>query len=164
MRMYAYECTVVHSKRGLSSRSWRSLSWRSLKNDREKERAVSQRLSGRFSTEWKRRQGPLTGQGESTLGISARETRAPFWERVARRKELGACVLCVHVLSHSVLSNCLQPHRLESARLLCPGILQARILEWVAVPFSRGSSWPRDWTLVSWISGGFYTIWAWICE
>ena len=31
------------------------------------------------------------------------------------------------------------------------GILQARILEWVAVPFSRASSWPRDWTPVSWI-------------
>ena len=31
------------------------------------------------------------------------------------------------------------------------GILQARILEWVAIPFSRVSSWPRDWTLVSWL-------------
>ena len=29
------------------------------------------------------------------------------------------------------------------------GTLQARILEWVASPFSRGSSWPRDWTQVS---------------
>ena len=29
------------------------------------------------------------------------------------------------------------------------GVLQARILEWVAIPFSRGSSWPRDWTQVS---------------
>ena len=29
------------------------------------------------------------------------------------------------------------------------GILQARMLEWVSVPFSRGSSWPRDWTQVS---------------
>ena len=29
------------------------------------------------------------------------------------------------------------------------GILQARILEWVAFPFSRGSSWPKDWTWVS---------------
>ena len=28
------------------------------------------------------------------------------------------------------------------------GILQARILEWVAIPFSRSSSWPRDWTWV----------------
>ena len=35
------------------------------------------------------------------------------------------------------------------------GILQARILEWVAVPFSRGSSQPRDWTQVSLITGGF---------
>ena len=32
------------------------------------------------------------------------------------------------------------------------GILQARILEWVAIPFSRGSSWPRDWTCVSYVS------------
>ena len=37
-------------------------------------------------------------------------------------------------------------------------ILQARILEWVAIPFSRGSSWPRDWT--SCIAGQFFTVWA----
>ena len=40
------------------------------------------------------------------------------------------------------------------------GILQVRILEWVAIPFSRGSSWPRDWTRVSYIAGRFFTIWA----
>ena len=40
------------------------------------------------------------------------------------------------------------------------GILQARILEWVAVPFSRGSSQPRDRTQVSHIAGGFYTSWV----
>ena len=39
-------------------------------------------------------------------------------------------------------------------------ILQARVLEWIAIPFSRGSSRPRDWTLVSSISGRFYAIWA----
>ena len=32
------------------------------------------------------------------------------------------------------------------------GIFQARILEWVAMPFSRGSFWPRDWTLVFYVS------------
>ena len=32
------------------------------------------------------------------------------------------------------------------------GILQARILEWVAMTFSKGSSWPRDWTHISYIS------------
>ena len=36
-------------------------------------------------------------------------------------------------------------------RLLCPWDSSARILEGVAMPFSRGSSWPRDWTWVSWI-------------
>ena len=36
------------------------------------------------------------------------------------------------------------------------GILQARILEWVAVPFYRGSSQPRGGTQVSCIAGGFY--------
>ena len=41
-----------------------------------------------------------------------------------------------------------------------PGIFQARTLEWVAIPFSRGSSWPRDRTQVSHIAGGFFTIWA----
>ena len=37
------------------------------------------------------------------------------------------------------------------------GILQARTLEWVAFPFSRGSSQPRDRTHVSCITGGFST-------
>ena len=39
-------------------------------------------------------------------------------------------------------------------------ILQARILEWVAMPSSRGSSQPRDWTQDSCIAGRFFTIWA----
>ena len=43
---------------------------------------------------------------------------------------------------------------------VCGGILQARILEWVAMPFSRGSSQPRDRTQVSHIAGSFFTIWA----
>ena len=37
------------------------------------------------------------------------------------------------------------------------GILQARILDWVAMPFSRRSSQPRDWTQVSLIVGRFFT-------
>ena len=40
------------------------------------------------------------------------------------------------------------------------GILQARVLEWVAIPFCRGSSRPRNWTWVSCIAGGFSTSWA----
>ena len=37
------------------------------------------------------------------------------------------------------------------------GFLQARVLEWVAMPSSRGYSWLRDWTWVSCIAGGFST-------
>ena len=40
------------------------------------------------------------------------------------------------------------------------GIFQARILEWVAMPFSRGSSYSRDRTWVSWTVGRFFIIWA----
>ena len=40
------------------------------------------------------------------------------------------------------------------------GIFQARILEWVAISFCRGSSQPRDWTWVSRIVGSRFTVWA----
>ena len=40
------------------------------------------------------------------------------------------------------------------------GIFQARVLEWVAVSFSRGSSWTRDWTPVTHIAGRRFTLWA----
>ena len=40
------------------------------------------------------------------------------------------------------------------------GILQAKILKWVAISYSRGSSWPRDQTLVYCIAGRFFTVWA----
>ena len=40
------------------------------------------------------------------------------------------------------------------------GILQARIWEWVAFPFSRVSSQPRDWSQVSCIAGRFFASWA----
>ena len=40
------------------------------------------------------------------------------------------------------------------------GIFQARILEWLAISFSRGSSWPRDRTQVSWIVGRHFTVLA----
>ena len=61
-----------------------------------------------------------------------------------------------------------EPHVKVKVAQLCPalcdpvdytvhGILQARILEWVTLPFSKGSSQPRDQTQVSHIIGGFFT-------
>ena len=55
----------------------------------------------------------------------------------------------------SVMSNSLLP-----TDYTVHGILQARILQWVAFSFSRGSSPPRDQTQVSCIAGGFFTSWA----
>ena len=40
------------------------------------------------------------------------------------------------------------------------GVFQTRILQWVAILFSKGSFWPRDQTLVSCISGRFLTVWT----
>ena len=59
------------------------------------------------------------------------------------------------------MSNSLQPYGLQPVRLLSVhGVFQARILEWVAMPSSRGSSPPRDQICVSCdscIAGGFFT-------
>ena len=54
----------------------------------------------------------------------------------------------------SVVSDSLQPHGLHHT---VHGVLQARILEWVAIPFSRGSSQTKDQTQISHIAGGFFT-------
>ena len=57
-----------------------------------------------------------------------------------------------------VTQSCLTPCDPMDCRVC--RILQAGILEWVAMPFSRGSSQPRDRTRVSCIAGRFFTSWA----
>ena len=52
------------------------------------------------------------------------------------------------------------PMDCKPTRFPVHGILQARILEWVAILSSRGSSEPRDQTQLSHIAGSFFTIWA----
>ena len=67
--------------------------------------------------------------------------------------------LCV--LSHSDTSDSFgTPWTVAHQAPLSMGIFQARILEWVAMPSSKGSSWLRDWTQVSHIAGGFFTVLA----
>ena len=67
------------------------------------------------------------------------------------------CVLCcAWSLSHVWLFA--TPWTVARQAPLSMGILQARILEWVVMPYSRGSSQPRDRTQVSRIAGGFFTI------
>ena len=72
----------------------------------------------------------------------------------------------IHAHTHSegeVAQSC--PTPCDSTDYSLPGssvhgVLQARVLEWVAISFSRGSSWPRDWNQVSGIVGRRFTVWA----
>ena len=66
----------------------------------------------------------------------------------------GAAVLCL------VAQSCPTPWTVAHQAPLSMVILQARILEWVAMPSSRGSSQPRDQTQISCLAGGFFTVWA----
>ena len=72
------------------------------------------------------------------------------------------CLVCVCVcklVDQSCPTLC-NSMRCSPPDSLVHAVLQARILEWVVMPFSRGSSWPRDQTCISWIAGRFFTIWA----
>ena len=64
------------------------------------------------------------------------------WEDKDRGKSVGL----------TVVSDSLQPINCSLPGSSVHGILPARILEWVAIPFSRGSSWPRNETQISGIA------------
>ena len=68
--------------------------------------------------------------------------------------------MCVCMLSLSVMSTLCDPMNYSLPGSSVHGLLQTKILEWVAIPFSRGSSRPKDWTWVSCITDRFFTIWA----
>ena len=70
--------------------------------------------------------------------------------------KLCVCV-CVYAQSYPTLCN---PTDCSLAGSSVHGILQARKFEWVAIPFSRGSSQTQDWTQVSCIADRFFTAWA----
>ena len=65
---------------------------------------------------------------------------------------------CPHQVYVKVAQSCLI--LCDPMDYIVHGILQTRILEWVAFPFSRASSQPRNWTGVSYIAGVFFTSWA----
>ena len=66
--------------------------------------------------------------------------------------KVSVCLwVCMHECTHSVMSNSLWPTNYSVPGSSVHGIFQARILEWVAISFSR-RSWPRNWTRASWIS------------
>ena len=69
------------------------------------------------------------------------------------------CVCVCVLVTQSCLTLC-NPMFCSPPSSSVHGVLQARILEWVAISFSRGSSWPRNQTWISCIAGRFFIIWA----
>ena len=70
-------------------------------------------------------------------------------------------VVCIVFMCAKLLQSCLtlcDPLNYSLPSPSVHGILQARILEWVAIPFSRETSQPRDGTWVSHIAGRFFTL------
>ena len=75
----------------------------------------------------------------------------------------GCVCICIYMWSVNVTQSHLalcDPMDYSLPGSTVHEILQTRITEWVAIPFSRGSSQPRDQTQFSGITGGFFTIWA----
>ena len=78
-------------------------------------------------------------------------------KKILKKKELQVKMIIGYV-SCSVKSDSLWLQGCSPPGSSVLGILQAKILEWVAIPFFRGSCWPRGWTQVFCIVGRFFTI------
>ena len=79
---------------------------------------------------------------------------SPFWNYLLFQFFLDTVAVLV---AQSCLTLC-DPWTVARQALSVHGILQARILKWVAIPFSRGSSQPRDRTQVFCIASRFFTV------
>ena len=82
------------------------------------------------------------------------------WENSARWRNVFRCLSDLMLFSHLVAKSCptlLRPHGLYPPGSSIHGISQARILRWVAISFSRGSSQPRDQTHIACLVCRFFT-------
>ena len=96
-------------------------------------------------------------------GAVATVPSSPRWDRLDAGKQLRApsdSALCVKVLVSQSCPTICNPMDCSLPGSSVPGILKAGILEWIAIPFPRGSSRPRVQTWVSCIIGRFFTICA----
>ena len=120
----------------------------------------------------------------STLGYLSKENKNISWKtylhfyvhcsRAKIQKNLSVHwwikqMWCVRACACVCVCVCIVVQSLNHVQFFCnpmyysplgssvPGISQARILEWVAISFSRGSSWSRDQTCTSYLASGFLT-------
>ena len=76
------------------------------------------------------------------------QKRCPFHYKESESAVAQSCLTLCDPMDHSLLGSSVH------------GIFQAKVLECIAISFSRGSSQPRDWTQVSHIAGRHFTVWA----
>ena len=96
-------------------------------------------------------EGGVEGEKEGRLSRATKKNTQREREKTAEEKKESEVTQSCPTLCHPM--DCSLPGT------SIHGILQARLLEWVAIAFSRGSSQPRDGTRVSYIVGRRFTIW-----
>ena len=117
--------------------------------------------AGGFLTNWATRKPcsvNIVKYFSPTKGRHARQEWSEDWVLLLAYVCVCVCV-CVYSVTQLCLNLCDPMDCSPPGSSVC-GILQARILEWVAISSSRGSSWPKDRTQVSFVSctaGGFFT-------
>jgi len=104
---------------------------------------------------WTEEPGRLQSTGSQRVGYDRATNTVTFslW-CVVYKNIKSLCCMCV-LVAQLCATN---PIDYSLPGFSLHGILQAKILEWVAMPFPRGSSWPRDRTWVSCIAGRFFTV------
>ena len=106
-------------------------------------------------------QGNSTVAGQVLINSDKTNARISVWQNEPYNSEIGHSFWITKEsdVAHLCLTLC-DPMDCSLPGSSVHGIFQARLLEWIAISFSRGSSWPRDWTKVSRIAGIPFTIWA----
>ena len=85
---------------------------------------------------------------DTSLGLESPQIFWSFPKKLSEVKVAQSCLTLCNPMGYSPPGSSVHE------------IFQARVLEWVAIPFSRGSSWPRDWIWISGIAGRYFTSWA----
>ena len=107
--------------------------------------------------EWQMAASCISPAPQQSPQVVAASARSQFWEpsfTFGSQKSLMAVPVFKSLNRVRLFAT---PWTLAYQAPLSIGILQARTLEWVAMPFSRGTSQPRDQTQVSCIASGFFT-------
>ena len=105
---------------------------------------------------WGLRLNHLIGEGGWILFcLPGKET----WQMIYDSTSSNHLLIVLCLVTHLCLTLC-DPMDCSLPSSSVHGILQARILEWVAMPSSKGYSQPRDWTQLFRIAGSFFTIWV----